>query len=224
MEHNGSRQIDVVWATIYGKFCYNTPMKIQNIIFDCFGVVCDPVFGGWYKDNMLKRGLVDENLPNIFRQFDQGILTEEDVVDYFQKYDGITITREELRKQIYTYLRVNESLVEVIKKLRQNGYKTILLSNANNTFFERKIYTTFPEFKDLFDEIIISSVVQMIKPDPDIYLHTLQKISGRPEESVFIDDSKPNVDTAIQLGMQGFVYTDSSSLVKYLENLRVDLN
>jgi epoxide hydrolase-like predicted phosphatase len=197
--------------------------RIKTIIFDCFGVVFDPVLGGWYKDNMLKRGLVDENLPNMFRQFDMGILTEEDIVDYFQKYDGINLTPEELWKEIDTYLRIDYSLVDIIKKLKQNGFKVILLSNANNSFFERKIYPTFPEFKSLFDDIIISSVVQMVKPDPDIYLHTLEKTSSHPEEVIFIDDSKVNVDAAIKLGMHGFIYTESTSFVKYLESLGIVL-
>jgi putative hydrolase of the HAD superfamily len=194
-------------------------MKIKAIIFDCFGVVCDPVLGGWYKDNMLKRGLVDENLPNLFRQFDMGILTEEDIIDYFQKYDGITSTPQELRKEVDSYLKIDEILVKVIKKLRQKGLKTILLSNANNSFFERKIYNTFPEFKSLFDDIIVSSVVQMVKPNPEIYLYTLKKINLLPDEAVFVDDNKTNVDAAIQLGIHGFVYTESAVFVKYLESL-----
>ena|SRR5258708_3978490 len=199
-------------------------MRIKTIIFDCFGVVFDPVLGGWYKDNILKRGLVDENQPNLFRQFDLGILTEEDIINYFQKYDGITSTPEELRKEIDEYLKIDYSLLKVIKKLRQKGLKTILLSNANNSFFERKIYPTYPDFKNLFDEIIISSVVQMVKPDPDIYLYTLEKASSHPEEVVFVDDSKTNVDTAIQLGMKGFVYTESTTFINYLDSLGIDLN
>ncbi len=197
--------------------------QIKTIIFDCFGVVCDPVLGGWYKDNMLKRGLVDENLSNIFRQFDMGLLTEDAIIDYFKEYDGITLKPEELRKEIDSYLRIDYSLVEVIKKLREMGFKVILLSNANNSFFERKIYPTYPEFKSLFDDIIISSVVQMVKPNPDIYLHTLEKISSHSEEAIFIDDSKVNVDAAIKLGMHGFVYTESTSFVKHLENLGITL-
>lgn len=199
-------------------------MKINTIIFDCFGVILDPVLGGWYRDNMLKRGLVDENLSNTFKQFDMGELTEDDMLNYFRKYDGITSTPEKLREEIDTYLRIDNTLVEVIKKLKQRGFKTVLLSNANNSFFERKVYPTYSEFKSLFDKVIISSVVRMVKPDPDIYLHTLEKVVSRPEETLFIDDSKANVDTALQLGMHGFVYTESTAFVKYLESLGIDLD
>ena len=199
-------------------------MKINTIIFDCFGVILDPVLGGWYRDNMLKRGLVDENLPDTFRQFDTGELTEDDMLNYFRKYDGVTSTPEKLREEIDAYLKIDNSLVEVIKKLKQKGFKIVLLSNANNSFFERKVYPTYPEFKSLFDEIIISSIVQMVKPDQDIYLHALEKAGSHPKETLFIDDSRLNVDTAIRLGMHGFVYTESTAFVKYLESLRIDLD
>ena len=106
--------------------------------------------------------------------------------------------------------------MSTIKKIKSDGYKVVLLSNAHHTFFERKIYSEYPEFKSLFDEIVISSSIGMIKPYADIYLYTLQKINSKPEESLFIDDSQANVDAAIALGMRGFVYTDYVSFNEYL--------
>ena len=46
--------------------------KINTFIFDCFGVICDPVLNAWYKENMLKRGFVDENLKNVIPQSPAG--------------------------------------------------------------------------------------------------------------------------------------------------------
>ncbi len=57
----------------------------------------------------------------------------------------------------------------------------------------------------------------MVKPDPDIYLHTLERTSSHPEKTVFVDDSKVNVDTAIRLGMRGFLYTESAAFINYLK-------
>lgn len=197
--------------------------KINTFIFDCFGVICDPVVNNWYKENRLKYGLIDSNLQTFLKEVDLGNASEDDIIDYFMKYDGVNSTREELRKDIDSYLKLDTKLVEIIKKLRNKGYKTILLSNANASFFERKIYTTYPEFKDLFDDIIISSDIKMVKPDPDIYLHTLNKINSNPEESLFIDDSKTNVDGAINVGINGYLYTDSNLFAEYIKNLGIDL-
>ena len=198
--------------------------KITTFIFDCFGVICEPVLNGWYRDNRLKKGLVDENLKSVFEKFDLGELSEDDIVDYFLKYDGVNLTKEEMREQIDAYLGIDGELVKVIKSLKSKGFKTALLSNANASFFERKIYPTYPEFKDLFDELIISSEIGMVKPYKDIYEYTLKKINSKPEESLFIDDSKTNVDTAIDLDIQGFVYTNKDFFTDYLKSIGINLN
>ena len=200
----------------------NTP--ITTFIFDCFGVICDPVLNGWYRDNRLKKGLIDENLKNVFEKFDLGEFSEDDIIDYFSKYEGVDSTKEELRKEIDSYVKLDNKLSNIILKLKNKGFKTVLLSNANASFFERKIYPTYPEFKSLFDEIIISSNIKMVKPDPDIFLHTLKKINAKPEESLFIDDSKNNVEAAINLGINGFIYTDSGSFLDYIQKLGIDLS
>jgi putative hydrolase of the HAD superfamily len=196
--------------------------KINTFIFDCFGVICDPVLNGWYKENRLKYGLVDDNLQAFLKGFDLGTVSEDEVIDYFMKYDGVNSTKEELRKDIDSYLKLDNNLIDIILKLKNKGFKTILLSNANASFFERKIYIDYPEFKNLFNEIVISSEVGIIKPDKEIYLHALQKINSKSEESLFIDDSQINVDGALRVGMQGFLYTDSNSFEEYVKRLGID--
>ncbi|MFA5877466.1 MAG: HAD family phosphatase [Candidatus Paceibacterota bacterium] len=193
--------------------------KLTTFIFDCFGVVCSPVLNSWYKEYSLKTGFVDQNLRETFRKFDLGILSEDDIVEYFLKYKGVTATKEELRDELDRGLKFDDELLKVIKELKNRGFKIMLLSNANQSFFDRKVYPSNPEFKNLFDEVIISSSVQMIKPNADIFLYALEKIGSKAEESLFIDDSKQNVDAAMRLGMQGFVYTDIEHFVRYLKTL-----
>lgn len=193
--------------------------KINTLIFDCFGVICDPVLNGWYQDNRLKKGFPDENLKNVFEKFDLGELSEDDMLDYFLKYDGVNLTREQLREEIDNYFNIDIELVKIIKELKGRGYKTVLLSNANASFFERKVYPTYPEFKSLFDDIVISSEIGMIKPHKGIYEYTLKKINSKSEESLFIDDNKTNVESAVALGMKGFVYTDNLSFKEYISGI-----
>lgn len=189
---------------------------INTLLFDCFGVICDPVLYGWYRDHRLNKGYVDANLKNVFEKLDLGESSEEDILDYFSKYEGITLSKEALRTQIDSYLKIDNDLAEVIRELKGKGFKTALLSNAEAAFFKRKVFPTYPDFKNLFDEIVISSEVGMIKPNRDIYEYTLRKIGSKAEESLFIDDSKVNVDAAIALGIKGFLYTECSSFKKYI--------
>ena len=196
---------------------------ITTFIFDWFGVVCRPVLNSWYKEHRLDRGFIDENIKSVFREFDLGRKSESDIVTHFLGYKEVNSTKDELRREIDNYIGINHSLVNVIRNLKRKNFKVALLSNANNSFFERKIYVDYPEFKTLFDEVVISSVVGMVKPDPDIYLYTLEKIHSAPHESLFIDDNQSNVDTALTLGMEGFLYTNNDSFVDYIRKFGVEL-
>jgi HAD superfamily hydrolase (TIGR01509 family) len=195
--------------------------KINTFIFDCFGVICRQVYYSWYRDNRLNKGHADPDVLSIFKKFDLGIMSEDDMIDYFLSYEGISVTRDELKKQIDTYLDIDMKLVKFIQNLQTRGFKIALLSNANISFFERKLYPTYPVFKTLFDEMIISSEVGMVKPDREIYGYTLRKLNCQPNESLFIDDNKDNIDMAVSLGMTGFLYTDFDSFKEYIEGLKI---
>jgi HAD superfamily hydrolase (TIGR01509 family) len=198
--------------------------QINTLIFDCFGVICDPIFNAWYRDNMLKRGLKDDNLLNVFEQHDLGKFSEDDVITYFSKLEGITATKDKIREEIDGYVKLSEDLAEVILKLKNRGFKTMLLSNAGTYIFNDKIYVKYPQFKGLFEEIVISSDIGLVKPNSDIYLHALKKIKSAPGESLFIDDSQVNVDAATILGIEGFLYTDVKSFLDYLKTIDINLD
>ncbi|MFA7286577.1 MAG: HAD family phosphatase [Patescibacteria group bacterium] len=197
--------------------------KVTTFIFDCFDVLLAPVVTRWYRENSAKLGFVDENLQDILRQFDLALLSEADLMEYLLKYPGVNSTVAKLQSEIDAHLEIDEALVVVIKKLKNKSFKTALLSNANHSFFERKVYSTYPEFKGLFDEIVISSAVKMVKPDKNIYLYTLAKINSKAEECLFIDDNKTNVAAAVALGMNGYVYTDYKSFADFITESGIEL-
>ena len=197
--------------------------KINTFIFDCFGVVCEDDLHNWIKKNESDGVILKINRSELFKEFDLGKISENDLLDYFINKENVNLTREKLQEELDGYLNLDIKLTDIIIKLKNKGFKIVLLSNANASFFERKIYPTYPNFKDLFNEIIISSEIGMVKPNKDIYLYTFEKINSKPEESLFIDDSKINVDGALNVGMQGFLYTDVDSFVEYIKSLGIDL-
>lgn len=185
-------------------------------IFDCFGVICEPLVVGWYKEHRSQYGRSDDNFDAMLRDFNLGTITEDDVVEYFYTYKGNTFTQEEILHGIDNRLHINEPLVEILRELKKEGHTLILLTNANHHFFRTKLYIKYPYFTSLFDDIIISSEVKMLKPNKDIFLYTLEQINKKPEEILFIDDTTENVEVAESLGIQGIVYTGVEELKREL--------
>ena len=52
----------------------------------------------------------------------------------------------------------------------------------------------------------------MIKPNPAIYRHTLAELGVQPEETLFIDDKRPNVEAARALGIQTIEFSTVEQL------------
>lgn len=108
---------------------------------------------------------------------------------------------------------LNKPTIAVIDLLRRVGdWKMYLLSNFHGDFY-RKTKERYPIFQT-FDGEIISGDEHLVKPDPAIYQRLMDKYDLKPEECVFIDDRDVNVQAAIDFGMHGIHYTNSS---KYIE-------
>ncbi|HEX2729832.1 MAG TPA: HAD family phosphatase [Rubrobacteraceae bacterium] len=112
-----------------------------------------------------------------------------------------------------------EGTVGVLRELRASGLPLYALTNWSAEVFPlaRKQY----EFLGWFDDIIVSGEERIIKPDRGIYDVLVQRTGLDPARTVFIDDSRPNVLAAEQLGFTGIEFRDASRLREELARLEV---
>ncbi len=105
---------------------------------------------------------------------------------------------------VFRSLGVHDVVVERVRSLRADGYKTAILTN--NIREASETWRTMLDVDALFDVIVDSSAVGMRKPNPAIYRHTLELLGGvEPEQAVFLDDAESNVVAARAIGMHGIV-------------------
>ena len=102
--------------------------------------------------------------------------------------------------------------VNILKKLKSKNYKLIALTNWS--------FETFPvaikrfDFLKLFNGIVVSGKIKMLKPFKEIYNYTINKYELSPSECVFIDDRLSNVQGAINYGIKGIHFQSSMQLIK----------
>ncbi len=92
----------------------------------------------------------------------------------------------------------DEELVGLIRELRSAGIRIGLLSNHL-----RELRGRLGDLEPLLDAVVISGEVGVLKPDPAVYRLALERLDVAPGEAVFVDDWRPNVEGARQLGMIG---------------------
>ncbi len=123
------------------------------------------------------------------------------------------------RREYFSGDRVDQGLVGLIRQLRPR-YKIGLLSNAPD-----RLGIWLDEewgIKDLFDSIVYSAKVGIVKPDPRMFHLILEQLDVAPSEVLFIDDYPRNIDAALALGMQTIRFTSTKALREQLRNY-VDL-
>jgi putative hydrolase of the HAD superfamily len=105
------------------------------------------------------------------------------------------IEREGLREAVRLY----PNAVPVLEELRRQGFRLGLLSNASDVA-EEPIVTL--GLSSLFDAIVLSHKVGILKPDPRIYALAAEQLGVLPVECAFVADGGfGELDAAHAVGM-----------------------
>ena len=186
---------------------------IRNIIFDLGGVLLniDPkkTIEAFEKLGMAQlvgeKGLTYDH--EIFYRMEQGKITS----DEFRK--GVL----ELLPQHVSFQEIDAAWtamlldfpairVELLKNLRKN-FNIYLFSNTNAIHVE-KFHSIFRnqhgfEVSSLFEKDFYSNEIGYRKPMRESYQEIIRLSGINPEESLFIDDSLQNVESAVASGLKG---------------------
>jgi 2-haloacid dehalogenase len=110
-----------------------------------------------------------------------------------------------------------EGTVSILGELKANGVRTYALSNWSTETFPLA-RPRFP-FLEWFDGILISGEAKLIKPDPRIFAHLLEKFGLEAGSTVFIDDSAANVRAAETAGLIAIRFTNPAALRQEMSGL-----
>jgi len=105
---------------------------------------------------------------------------------------------------------------ELVERLAAAGVPLFCLTNFGDEFWQG-FRPTQPIF-DHFEDIIVSGVEKVAKPDPRIY-EIVEARSGRSGEALFFTDDNPaNIAAAHARGWDAHLFTDAASLEAQLRD------
>ena len=134
----------------------------------------------------------------------KGEISTKEFFEYLKRYMDDNITLEEFKNKYVNNNKFFNDTIEIIKKLKNLGYKVYLLSNLKEIDYEKFI----KHFDvSIFDEMFLSFKLGMLKPNDDIYQYVINKLNTKPENIYFFDDNKENVDGAIRNGINAYQVT-----------------
>ncbi len=107
--------------------------------------------------------------------------------------------------------------IEIVEALAARGVPLFGLTNWPHQVWPPTLHVAEEHrglygFLDRFQDVVVSGQVRMRKPDPDIYVHALERFGLDAREAVFVDDLIENVDAAREIGMTGILFEGPEAL------------
>ena len=103
-------------------------------------------------------------------------------------------------EDIRSWIEINPNMFQLIAETRKKVSNRSIISNMPRDFLEP--VKKQENLLAYFDETVFSSEVGLNKPNKRIYELCLENIGIPPNECLYVDDSKANIETARELGMQ----------------------
>ena len=116
--------------------------------------------------------------------------------------ESIFETVEILHRRCVSKVTLFEGARETLQQLQTRGYRLGIVSNAAYSPF---LTWTLQDFgvTDFFEHIVVSADVRTRKPNPEIFQITLNRMSLRPIETVYVgDDIRRDIMGAQNAGMR----------------------
>ena len=196
---------------------------IRTIVFDIGNVLVDYC----WRDHIRGMGYEGETAERIGRammqspvwnELDRGVWTDEELLAGFIANDpGMEEQIRRVFSDLSTLVRERSGSSSWVRSLKAEGYRVYYLSNVSGRV--KREAADQLSFLNEMDGGIMSYAVRMIKPDPGIYRKLFDRYGIAAEESVFLDDSPANVETAEKLRMHGILVESQEQAKKELEEL-----
>lgn len=196
--------------------------KVNTIIFDLSDVLIKGLIGserylGQYAHEITAKDFFMPELDDLFL----GKISE---VEYWQivlKKRGWKLSLENMKFAVRKNFKEIKGVREIIERLRRK-YKLGLLSVHAKEWVE--FCQAKYNYHSLFDAISYSFNELVCKPDKRAFEIILNYLKSKPDESLLIDDSLKNIQSAEELGIKGILFESPLQLKKDLANFSIKIH
>lgn len=144
---------------------------------------------------------------DIFGDIEEGKISAEQFRAKLSELIGKEVTYEECK---FAWLGYRQDVplrnLDILRKLKVQGYKLILLSNTNPFMMSWGLSGEFDgngnSLESYFDSLYLSYKLGVMKPNKKIFQYIIDNEKIQPGESLFIDDGERNINAARLLGFK----------------------
>lgn len=151
---------------------------------------------------------------NLRADYESGQISSEQLYDILHKAAPRSFTKEQLFLAASEIFTPNTPIFPLLKTLKEQGIRLLLLSNTSEAHFEYLLPRT--PILSLFDEFILSYKEKASKPDPIIFQKALNMAECPPAECFYTDDIPEYIEAAKTHKIDAELFTDVPTLRSHL--------
>lgn len=213
-----------------GTWSVEYPLEgVKNIVFDLGDVVInispERCFDAFAKLFSMQREQVvlEFDKLQVFEKYESGKISDVEFLSLIRTISIGQVSDEEIIhawQQIL--LDIPKERIDLIQELASD-HKIYVLSNTShyhmievNAILERVSGVT--TIDELVEKTYYSYEMGLRKPDPEIYSTLLRDSNLTPNETLFLDDNRNNVEAAIDLGIRAILVEKPKDICSYLNS------
>lgn len=155
--------------------------------------------------------------------FELGLISSADFRAKLREFSTQTITDEQLNNAWNSFLvNIPQEKLDLLKRLKTK-FKVFMLSNTNELSYNHTVDTMIQingnSIDDYFDKCYLSYKLHLAKPNAGIFHFLLKDAEVKPENCLFLDDGKSNIEMAEKLGFKTYFTKTYEDLMPIFESV-----
>jgi len=199
---------------------------IKNIFFDLGGVLINLDKKSCLNEfQRLGIQKIEEQIGHSFKsglffRLEEGTITPEEFRDEIRQMTNKQVMDDEIDYAWNSFLQdISPSKLELLLKLRKH-YRVFMLSNTNKIHFDYMVSHHFNakaglSIDDYFEKCYLSYELHLSKPGKAIFEAVIDDSGVLPQESLFLDDNRQNIESAQSLGFHTYWVAENEDICKF---------
>ncbi len=195
----------------------------MNVVFDLGGVVFrwrpEAIVSRVFDSSPARQRALTEIIGHgDWIELDRGTIVLDQAIDRGSQRTGLP--RDDIARlfaEVPPSLTPIPETIDLIRATRDAGNSVYVLSNMHRASIE--YLEENHDFWGLFDGMVISCRIEMVKPEREIYEYLLATYRLQAADTVFIDDTSENLDAAASVGIRTVKFVDAGQCRRALTDL-----
>ena len=154
--------------------------------------------------------------------YDAGDIALAELYERTWRDGGVTLSEADFRRVLEcdraSWLRRNPRTLDWMRALKAEGRRIGILTNMAPDFAPLFL-EHYAEYVELADAMVISGLVRMHKPQPQIYALLRERIGLEASRLVFVDDVEENCEAARRAGWNAIRFSSNEQVERDLAAL-----